>query len=238
MAAAKTIKIDVVSDFVCAWCYIGLLDIEKAISQAHANNLPVSFEIQYHPFILNSQLTCDKPIPKMEFFTKKLGAEKYAKIQEMIAARAKQEGLVFTNEGVVRQTMLPHRIVMKAYLVGGQTTQLTMLKRLFRAFFEQGEDIGDAAVVAAHAAAAGVFPDAASAQAWLEGSELDEQVRRVSADALRKGVTGVPFTIIAGKWAVSGCQQEDCYYKIFEKLATTDAPVLHPQTQIATAAAA
>jgi len=232
---SKTIKIDVISDFVCAWCYIGHLDLERAIAQAQAENLSVSFEVQYHPFILNPSLSCDETIPKVDFYKKKLGDANFEKMTELVLARSKEEGLTFSYNGVVRQTHRPHRLMLKAYRVGGQATQLTLIKTLFKAFFEDDKDIGDVEILVPFAVSSGVFTTEADAKAFLDSHELEEEVKFMSGEAVKKGVTGVPFTIIDGKWAVSGCQPPDCYFKIFEKLAEKEVTTPQPKPPVATA---
>ena len=102
----------------------------------------------------------------------------------------------------------------KAYLVGKQSTQLALLSALFHACFEVGEDIGDIGLLAGHAARAGVFASEDDAAAWLRGDELVEEVKRMSAEAQKKGVTGVPFAVIDGKWAVSGGQTAEVYSQV------------------------
>lgn len=119
-----------------------------------------------------------------------------------------------TFDGYVRSTLRAHRLLTKAYLVGQQRTQLALLAALFHACFEVGEDIGDIGLLAGHAARAGVFPSEDAASEWLKGGELEEEVKRMSAEAQKKGVTGVPFAVIEGKWAVSGCQKPECYYNV------------------------
>ena len=135
----------------------------------------------------------------------------------------------------------------KAYLVGKQSTQLALLSALFHACFEVGEDIGDIGLLAGHAARAGVFASEDDAAAWLRGDELVEEVKRMSAEAQKKGVTGVPFAVIDGKWAVSGGQTAEVYTQvsfrmgkrllartdvlaqIFKKLAQSEAAASTPK---------
>ncbi|KAL5486337.1 hypothetical protein ACEPAI_7383 [Sanghuangporus weigelae] len=262
MASQKTIKIDVVSDFVCAWCYIGHLELLRGISLARSRGLPVEFVIQYHPFVVNPSLSQDRPISKDQYFLRKFGSlEKTHEILEMVRLRAKEEGLDLSFRGCVRQTTRAHRLLQKAYFYGGQRAQCAVLRRLFRAFFEDEQDIGDPRTLAkiassqaypfsspnkagsngipeitveksgaeaefdAHADddAAAIFDSEEEALAWVEGNELEKEVRTMAADAARKGVAGVPFTVIDGRWAVSGCQKPECYYKIFAKLASSES---------------
>lgn len=102
----------------------------------------------------------------------------------------------------------------KAYLVGHQRTQIKLLSTLFHAFFEDGEDINDIVLLAGLAERANVFESESTALSWLEGSELEEDVKRISAEAQRKGVTGVPIAIFGGKYVLSGCQKPEYYLAV------------------------
>lgn len=242
------VKLDCVSDFVCSWCYIGHLELERGMALAKERGLPITFQVKYHPFMLNASLTDDVPVSKRDYFARKFGSDADSKL-DMCQARAKEEGIELTFEGVVRQTTRAHRLLQKAYALGGQVAQRALLRRLFRAFFERGQDIGDSLTLAhlastardpafgkllesdpilapggsdADDGAAAIFSSEEEAFEWLQGNEMEKEVKVMSAEAARKGVKGVPFTVIDGRWAVSGCQQPECYYKIFEKLASAE----------------
>ncbi|KAH8106688.1 thioredoxin-like protein [Phellopilus nigrolimitatus] len=225
MAARKTIKIDVISDFLCAWCYIGHIELERGIALARAAALPVDFAVQYHPFILNPSLADDAPLAKADFFARKMGPGRWQGTVALVQARAREEGLEFSFGGVVRQTTRAHRLMQRAYATGGQRAQLPLIKALFRAVYEREQDIGCARTLAALACSLGVgaFASEEEARAWIEGEDGAAEVREMSRDAARKGVTGVPFAVIDGRWAVSGCQAPECYLKVRARLSSSSA---------------
>lgn len=99
----------------------------------------------------------------------------------------------------------------KAYLVGQQGTQIELLSTLFHAFFEDGEDINDTVLLAGLATRANVFKSKSTALSWLEGNELEEEVKRFSAETQSKGIRIVPVAIFDGKYKVTGCQKPECY---------------------------
>ena len=106
------VKLDCVSDFVrplyllflpprihlgtfpqvCSWCYIGHLELERGMALAKERGLPITFQVKYHPFMLNTSLTEDTPISKIDYFTRKFGGESDSKLR-MCQARAKEEGI-------------------------------------------------------------------------------------------------------------------------------------------------
>ncbi|EJD07171.1 uncharacterized protein FOMMEDRAFT_152542 [Fomitiporia mediterranea MF3/22] len=115
-----------------------------------------------------------------------------------------------------------------SYLNGEQRAQAARIRRFFRTFFEDERDIeNNEGEFDPHAddESVEIFDSDEEAIEWIQGAELEKEVRCLTANAARKGVAGVPFTVIDGRWAVSGCQKPECYYKIFEKLATcSDVP--------------
>ena len=93
--------------------------------------------------------------------------------------------------------------------------QLVLLKAIFRALFEEGQDIGDVSTLAKLAVANKVFTSESEARVWLEGKELEDSVLAMSTHASTKlGITGVPFTVINDKWALNGCISTECFSKV------------------------
>ncbi|TDL20859.1 thioredoxin-like protein [Rickenella mellea] len=234
MVPPRTVKLDIISDFLCPWCYVGHVELERALTMARAANLPATFEMQYHPFCLNPSLKCDEAVEKDEYFKNKLGAERWEAKKKLMDARAATDGIKFTFGGVIRQTTLAHRLLLKAWRVGGMKLQIPLLKELFRAFFEEEKDIGDIETLATYADVVGVLSKE-EAVTFLESKELEAEVLKMCADAAKKGITGVPFVVIDGKWAVSGGQSADVYFKIFEKLSKHETCISAPQPMPATA---
>ena len=137
-------------------------------------------------------------------------------------------------DGVITQTTLAHRLLAKAWHLGGQAKQLPLLEGLFKAYFEEGKNVGDIQVLAEVAASAGLLSEeevstlvtsvtgrstkllSRSLQAleFLKSDEYLTEVEKQMVEVRRKGVTGVPFVVIDGKWAVSGGQSAETYVQV------------------------
>ncbi|KAH9003052.1 thioredoxin-like protein [Lactarius hatsudake] len=215
----RLVKLIVISDFGCPWCFIGHRELQTAIAQCA--NLPVAFEIEYRPFLLHPNLPAE-PVSKNEFVGKKIGRERWEACKLMATERGEAVGINFSFAGPTSMTLQAHRLVSKAYEIRGHTAQSTLITLIFRAYCEDDLDINDAQVLADLAEQSGVMSKV-EALNFLDSDECLEKVNNQVAEARAKGVTGVPFTIIDGKWAVSGGQSAPVFVKIFNKLAETPA---------------
>ncbi|ETW82993.1 hypothetical protein HETIRDRAFT_439564 [Heterobasidion irregulare TC 32-1] len=228
------VKLIVLSDFLCPWCYVGYRELQTAISQCAT--LPVLFELEYRPFILHPALT-DDAIDKHEWLMSKFGKPKSDAIVQMATARGETAGINFSFNGKVSQTTRAHRLTMKAMQVGGSSVQQALIRLIFKAYMEEEQDIADIGNLSEMAECAGVMSKN-EAVAFLKSDECLAQVEQQVAEAREKGVTGVPFTIIDGKWAVSGGQTADVFVKIFRKLAQIPGNPHQTETPIAVPIAA
>jgi len=127
-------------------------------------------------------------------------------------------GINFSYGGLTSQTIASHRILTKAYNMGGQDAQQKLLGIIFKGVFEQDKDVGNLDWLASCTEESGLMSHA-EAKKFLETDELEDDVMRKIEMAQRMGITGVPFTIINGKWALSGAQPSEVFYRVFEKLA-------------------
>ena len=197
MSTLKPLQIDIVSDVVCPWCYIGKRRIENAL--ALTPDVPV--EIKWRPFFLNSWVPREG-ISRDEYL--KFGSpEAYRGIAGRVVAAASEEGLEYRPELVKRQpnTIDCHRLIHWAEAAGKSAE---MKQRLMELYFRDGGDLTDRDVLVQAAADCGL--DAADVRRRL-GS--DEDVALISAwakEASDKGISGVPTFIFADKYAVSGAQ--------------------------------
>jgi len=212
------VSLNITSDTICPWCYIGYKQINRAIDQAKANNLPLTFDIEFGPFMLDPSLPTSGGQPKLERYVDKFGADRARSITANLDKVGKSLGINFAFGGLTSQTIASHRILTKAYKLGGQDAQQALLSAVFKGYFEQEKDVGDVNWLASCAQEAGVMP-ADEAKKFLESTELEDDVMRRIEMAQRMGITGVPFTIINGKWALSGAQPSEVFYRVFEKLA-------------------
>jgi predicted DsbA family dithiol-disulfide isomerase len=195
----KPLVIDIVSDVVCPWCYIGKHRIEEALKQV--TDVPV--EVHWRPFFLNPWVPREG-ISREDYLTTKFGSvEAYKGIAGRVVAAAEQEGLSYRPELVARQpnTIDCHRLITWAGSIGKAAE---MKQRLMELYFRDGGDLTDIDVLVQAAADCGL--DADDVRRRLA---TDEDVARVSADAQEaadKGISGVPTYVFAQKYAVSGAQ--------------------------------
>jgi predicted DsbA family dithiol-disulfide isomerase len=199
MTALKPLKIDIVSDVVCPWCYIGKRRIENAL--ALVPDVPV--EVRWRPFFLNNWVPREG-ISRDEYLTAKFGSvEAYKGIAGRVVAAAQEEGLNYRPELVKRQpnTIDCHRLIHWAEAEGKSGE---MKQRLMELYFRDGGDLTDVDVLVQAAADIGLDADE-----MRKRLATDADVALVSGqaqEAAEKGISGVPTFVFAQKYAVSGAQ--------------------------------
>jgi predicted DsbA family dithiol-disulfide isomerase len=199
MSTLKPLTIDIVSDVVCPWCYIGKRRIENALKLVP--DVPV--EVNFRPFFLNPWVPREG-ISREEYLTTKFGSvDAYKGIAQRVVMAAGEEGLVYRPDNVKRQpnTIDCHRLIHWAEAIGKAPE---MKQRLMELYFRDGGDLTDTNVLVQAAADIGL--DAEDVRRRLA---TDEDVALISAqaqDAADKGIQGVPTYVFAQKYAVSGAQ--------------------------------
>ncbi len=199
MSTLKPLQIDVVSDVVCPWCYIGKKRIEKALELAA--DVPV--ELHWRPFFLNPWVPREG-ISREDYLTAKFGSvEAYNGIAQRVVAAANEEGLTYRPDLVKRQpnTIDCQRLIHWADAAGKAGE---MKQRLMELYFRDGGDLTDKEVLVQAAAEVGL-----NAEDVRQRLASDEDVGLISAlaqDASDKGISGVPTFVFAQKYAVSGAQ--------------------------------
>ena len=201
-AAAPALTIDIVSDVVCPWCYIGKRKLEAALALPAAAGLP-PVEIRWHPFQLNPDLSKDGISRKQYLEDKFGGADRAAEIYARVRAAGKGAGLDLNIDGISLQpnTLAAHTLIAFAQHHGAGSE---VKERLLKAYFVENRFIGDVDVLAGIAAEAGL--DAAAARAWITDPAQLQAVADADAQARAMGIGGVPFFIFNQKLAVSGAQ--------------------------------
>lgn len=206
------IKLDILSDPICPWCYIGKTHLDRALER----NPGHPFQIEWHPFQLNPDMPAGG-MDRASYLEKKFGGRDAAvKIYARVEQAAAEAGLDidFGNIPRLPNTLNAHRLIHWAGLEGRQTA---MVSALFRAYWREGKDIGDAATLADLAADCGL--DRAMI-ARLLGSDADaDDIRARDAHARERGVTGVPCFIIANQYVVSGAQPPQVWAQVIGELA-------------------
>jgi predicted DsbA family dithiol-disulfide isomerase len=201
MSEPNTVTVDVVSDVVCPWCFIGQKRLDKAIAALD----DIDVRVRWRPFQL------DPTVPpqgkdRREYMLAKFGTdERIREIHARIEPLGEAEGISFAFDAikVAPNTLDAHRLIRWAGAAGA-AIQNRLVRRLFQLNFEEGANIGDHAVLVEAAREAGM--DASVAETLLPTDADVEAVRTEITTASRMGVTGVPCFLLEGKYAVMGAQ--------------------------------
>jgi predicted DsbA family dithiol-disulfide isomerase len=203
---ADEFQIDVISDVVCPWCYIGQRRLAQALARLPDDDAARRAPIRWHPFQLNPDLP-QGGVPRKTYLEDKFGGpERAAQIYARVAAAGATVGIPFAFDRIERQpnTRDAHRLINCAQAQGDASD---MVERLFRAYFSEGRAIGDHAILAAIAGEAGL--DSAAARILLDSDAGIDAIALMDGRAREIGVQGVPFFIFNQHIAVSGAQEPD-----------------------------
>lgn len=210
----KTLRIDFVSDVVCPWCAIGLASLEQALQRMQGE---IAADIHFQPFELNPQLPAEGE-GIGEHLQRKYGMDdaQLADNQERIRARGAELGFVFDFNARSRiwNTFDAHRLLHWAGIEGKQAE---LKHGLLRAYFTEGRNVADHAILVDVATRAGL--DAARAQAVLASGEYADEVREAAQFFLRNGISGVPAVIIERKHLISGGQPVEVFERALREIA-------------------
>ena len=201
-------NIDIISDVVCPWCYIGKRQIEAALAlYAQQNPGAEKPHVTWRPFQLNPQLPAEG-MSRLDYVVQKFGAARAQDIYARVAAVGAEHGIAFAFDKVARQpnTVAVHSLIALAGAAGPQAGDLqSRVKEAFlRAYFIDGVDLTNTENLVAIATAAGL--DRARVEQCLADPQSRQAVEQEDQRARAIGVEGVPFFIFNGKLAVSGAQ--------------------------------
>jgi len=217
-AGASHLAVDVVSDVVCPWCYIGKRKLAQALSELRAREPGLEVAVRWHPFELNPDLPAEG-IPRADYLEAKFGGgQRASEIYARVQAVGHSVGIAFDFQRIARQpnTRDAHRLIAWAQQAGDAEA---LVEHLFRAYFIEGRPLSDAGELAAIADEAGFPRDAA--QALLASDRLRNEVGAEYREAQEAGITGVPFFIFNGRTAVSGAHDPPA---LLEAIAAARTP--------------
>ncbi|MEM8794816.1 MAG: DsbA family oxidoreductase [Pseudomonadota bacterium] len=208
--SAEPLIVDVVSDVMCPWCYIGKRRLEQALALAPEINV----DIRWRPFQLDGTIP-EGGMSRREYLANKFGGDDgarqvYARIEE--AGEAEDLPFAFDMIEKSPNTLNAHRVIRWAMTTGHQGK---LVEELFRRFFVDGEDIGDSEILADAAEAAGMERDIV--ERLLAGDNDKNEVKAEIEQAQKIGVTGVPCFIIDQKYAIMGAQQPETLVQAFRQ---------------------
>jgi predicted DsbA family dithiol-disulfide isomerase len=200
--------IDIVSDAICPWCYIGKRRLEKALVMAPQPDL----QIGWRPFQLNPDMPADG-MDRGEYLRRKFGDSAGGNRYQAVEDAGRDEGIPFAFDRIKRtpNTILAHRLIRFAQR---EERQDEVVEALFHAYFTQGADIGQVEALIGVTNAVGL--DEARVRAYLESNEDLEAIQAEDKFARQIGIQGVPCFIIDRKFAVSGAQPPETFLEIFE----------------------
>lgn len=210
------ITLDILSDPICPWCLIGKTLLDRALARHRGE----PFAIAWHPFMLNPDMPPEGMDRRAYLEAKFGGPEGAARVYGRIAEFAREAGVEIDFDAIARtpSTVDAHRLIHWAGIEGRQNT---VVDALFRAYFREGRDIGDRAVLAEIAGEAGM--DAQMTATLLAGESDVADIRARDAHARARGVNGVPTFVVAGQYALSGAQPTETWDKVLDELSRVGA---------------
>jgi predicted DsbA family dithiol-disulfide isomerase len=208
------IRIDIVSDVICPWCFIGKRRLERAL----AVEPPGSVEIGWRPFQLNPDMPVEG-MARKDYLRAKFGSDDPGRFGHVVAAGL-EEGIPFAFDRMERtpNTVRAHRLIRFADRAGNVDA---LVETLFRAYFIEARDVGDVDVLADVAAEAGF--DRETVSTYLVSDEDNARVREEDAYARQLGINGVPCFVVDRKYAISGAQPPETFAEVFRRVRESAA---------------
>lgn len=209
------IKVDIVSDINCPWCYLGEHRFKKAMA---AVSDEYEFEIKLKPFELSPNAPQEGQ-KKEEYFIRNYGKQALPRLNEsskQLASMGAEEGIAFhfDKSSVVHNTFNGHRLIWLAAQFGVQDQVSTAL---YRSNFTEGKDVNDPALLSQIGIENGI--PAARLENFFSSEEGKEEVKQMKKEAQLAGVTGVPAFIFNDQYLVSGAQSPATFRQVFSQLA-------------------
>lgn len=210
------VKLDVLSDPICPWCYIGKTHLDKAL-EAEGDH---PFVIEWHPFQLNPDMPEDG-MDRREYLERKFGGKENAvRVYGQIAEHAEQAGIEIDFAAIKRtpNTVNAHRLIHWAGIEGKQND---VVDALFSAYFKEGRDIGDIETLAD--IADGIGMDASVVTRLLKSNEDLSAIKDRDTHSREMGVNSVPTFIVGSRHAVPGAQPPELWQKVIKELKEQSA---------------
>ena len=211
----EVVRVEIWSDIVCPWCYIGKRRFERALAELDGE---LEVEVVYRPFQLDPTASPGTSMPVAEAYARKFGGPDQARaVIDRVTAMAHEAGIEFRMDRALRaNTLLAHRLLWLAE-PPCPIPQAALEERLLQAYFIDGLDIGDPAVLADCAADVGF--DRADIVDFLDGDAGAAEVRAMLQQAYDAGITAVPTYVIDRRWAIPGAQDPEVFVQVLRRFA-------------------
>lgn len=209
--------LEIFSDTICPWCYVG----KRRLARALAARPQPKMAVRWRAFQLNPGMPAEGMVRERYIDAKFGSGERAKRIYEAVSAVGASEGIQFNFEAIKRtpNTILSHRLLRKASKEGLQDP---LLEAMFQAYFVDGRDIGNARVLTEIAETVGLEDPAA----YLAGDEGGDEVRAEDSLARRQGINGVPCFIFNYRFLLSGAQEPESFFQLFDLAREEDAGAL------------
>jgi predicted DsbA family dithiol-disulfide isomerase len=206
------IEVEIWSDVVCPWCYIGKRRFETAVAEVAGE---IDIDIVFRPYQLDPTASPGKAGPVVDAYAKKFGGpERAREIIDHVTAIAAESGIQFRMDRALRaNTLLAHRLLWLAQATG---QQVALKERLLQAYFIDGLDIGQPEVLATCASEIGLDHD--RVMAFLDSDDGLAEVRNDLQTASEMGITAVPTFVFDGMWMVPGAQDPDTFVEVLRRV--------------------
>jgi predicted DsbA family dithiol-disulfide isomerase len=211
----RALTIEIYSDVVCPWCYVGKRRLERAVSELKDTGRA---QITWLPFQLNPTMP-EEGMDRTTYLRAKFGSlDAFRQMEEHLLAAGAAEYIPFAFEKVTRtpNTLMAHRLIWYAEQQGYQDTTV---ESLFRGYFTEGADIGSVTVLGQLAGRAGF--DAGAVESFLHSEEGITEVKAEEATGRRLGIRGVPYFVLNGSISISGAQPPDIFVSAFQQAKET-----------------
>jgi predicted DsbA family dithiol-disulfide isomerase len=208
------VDVEIWSDVVCPWCYIGKRRFETAVAELDSE---IDVDFVFRPYQLDPTASPGKAQPVIEAYAKKFGGhERAQQIIDRVTAVAADNGIQFRMDRALRaNTLLAHRLLWLAAATGHQ---VALKERLLQAYFIDGLDVSDPDVLADCAAEVGLDHD--RVRAFLDSDDGVAEVRHELHEAAEMEITAVPTFVFDGKWMVPGAQDPETFVQVLRRVVS------------------
>lgn len=205
-------RIDIFSDVVCPWCYLGARRFGAALAEVGRDGV----EVHWRAFQLDPAAPTE-PGDLRDALERKYGPGSFDSMSQRLVGLGRAEGIDYRFDRALRvNTAAAHELIAWSATQGGQSTQAALVDRLFSAYFTDGADVADHAALCSLAAEVGL--DGVVAAEVLASGSFAEQVRSDRAEAHERGISGVPAFVVDDQWVIPGAQDTERMVQLLSRV--------------------